>query len=250
MLPSVQLYSVRDALAADPLGTLQQLRESGFERVEPFDLAGHATMLADGLAQTGLEAPSTHASLLAAEDPASVFATARDLGIGTVIDPFWNPDDWASEEGVRSVARRLNELAPIAARHGVRLGYHNHAFECATDFEGRTGLELLVEHLDPAVVLELDTYWAAVAGVDPAALLRSLGERVRLVHLKDGPIEADTSTQLPLGEGAMDLPALLGAAPWLELGVIEFDDYAGDVLDGVAQSLEHLGRVDASGQGA
>ncbi|MDO5662078.1 MAG: sugar phosphate isomerase/epimerase [Brachybacterium sp.] len=247
MLSSVQLYSVRDSLAHDAEGTLRSLRSSGFERVEPFALLQHQDMLRDLLPTTGLQAPSAHASLLDVEDPGPTLRAAADLGVDTVIEPYWNPEDWESEAGVRSVADRLNALVGPARDHGVRIGYHNHDFECVPHFEGLTGLEVLAQHLAPEIVLELDTYWAAVGGSDPTHLLGALGERVQLLHLKDGPITKDTAAQLPLGEGAMDVPSILRAAPWVEYGVIEFDDYADDVLDGVAQSLTYLGMLTPAG---
>ena len=88
-------------------------------------------------------------------------------------------------------------------------------------------------------MIELDTYWAAVGGQDVPALLGRLGERVRLLHLKDGPVTTDHAAQLPLGEGAMPVPAILAAAPAAELGVLEFDAYAGDLFDGIAGGLAY-----------
>lgn len=240
MLPSVQLYSVREALAEDPRATLQTLRDGGFERVEPFGLAENGPALMPLLAELSLAAPTTHASLLSADDPQQVLDLAAQMGVGTVIDPFWNPEDWSTADRVASVADRLNALVEPAQKAGVSIGYHNHAFELANRIDGRPALEVLADHLDPAVALEVDTYWAAVGGADPAELLRTLGERVRFVHLKDGPVSHDANEQLPLGQGAMDVPTLLATAPWLELGVIEFDEYAGDVLEGVVQSLRYL----------
>jgi hypothetical protein len=67
---------------------------------------------------------------------------------------------------------------------------------------------------------------------------------VRLLHLKDGPIEQDTASQLPLGSGAMPVAAILAAAPAVELAVLEFDDYAGDLFEGLA-----AGRAFANGLG-
>jgi len=90
------------------------------------------------------------------------------------------------------------------------------------------------------VVLELDTYWAAVGGQDVPALLRRLGDQVRLLHLKDGPIETDTATQLPVGSGAMPVAEILRAACAVELAVLEFDDYAGDVFEGIAAGYDYV----------
>lgn len=233
---SVQLYTVRDALAADPAGTLARLAEAGYTTVEPFDLLGHADMLETALPAAGLQAASTHAALVAENDPEAVFAAAARLGITTVIEPVSDREIWTDPERIRQVAERLNALAPLAARHGVRIGYHNHDAECRPLADGRTGLEHLAESLDPAVVLEVDTYWAAVAGADPAALLRTLGERVIAVHLKDGPLSGGTEDQVILGQGEVDVPAILDAASGVELGVIEFDDHRGDVLQAVCDS--------------
>ncbi|MCY1243216.1 hypothetical protein D9M72_562210 [compost metagenome] len=90
------------------------------------------------------------------------------------------------------------------------------------------------------MVLEVDTYWAAVGGEDPADLLRRLGDRVAAIHVKDGPVSKDTKAQLPAGQGKIDLASVLGAVPALEVAVVEFDDYTGDVFDGIAASLKYL----------
>ena len=70
-------------------------------------------------------------------------------------------------------------------------------------------------------------------------LLERLGSRVALLHVKDGPIESDPSTQLPAGQGAVDLPAVLAAAPHATR-IVEFDAYRGDIFDGIAESLAYL----------
>ncbi|EWS82764.1 sugar phosphate isomerase/epimerase family protein [Brachybacterium phenoliresistens] len=248
MLISVQLYSVREALAADPIATLSSLRDMGFESVEPFGILDWADTLRTALPELGLSAPSTHAGVLAEADPARLFGVAANLGVRTVIEPHRDRSHWTSVDDIRRTADLLNGLAGTAAEEGVRLGYHNHEFELETDFEGRTGLEVLSEDLDPRVVLEVDTFWAAVGGQDPAQLLRRLGQQVQLAHLKDGPLNRETSQQKPIGQGEMDVPAILEAAPWLEIGVIEFDDYAGDVLEGIRQSREALGRLQSNGE--
>ncbi|MFC0674774.1 sugar phosphate isomerase/epimerase family protein [Brachybacterium hainanense] len=248
MRTSVQLYSVREALAADPRATLTALREQGFEHVEPFGLLDWAERLRPLLPELGLTAPSTHASVIDAEDPARLFGVAAELGVGTVIDPYRDREQWTSVEGVERTADLLNSLADAAQSAGVRIGYHNHEFEVQTDLEGRTGLEVLAAALDPRIVLEVDTFWVAVGGQDPARLLRALGQRVQLAHLKDGPLNRETALQTPIGQGEMDVPAILEAAPWLEYGVIEFDDYTGDVLDGIRQSREALGRLQSNGE--
>lgn len=238
---SVQLYSVREAFATDPAATLRRLAEIGFSQVEPYGLLEHAETLRPLLAEFGLSAPSTHVSLLAADDPARAFGTAAELGVRTVIEPMWDREAWGREDDIKATADRLNALVPLATENGVRIGYHNHDFETRPVFTGRCALEILADHLDPRVVLELDTFWSAVGGTDPAELLRSLGQRIQLVHLKDGPLSGDVRSQLPLGHGEMDVPSILETGDWLELGVIEFDGYDGDIFEAVESSFTTLG---------
>ena len=88
-------------------------------------------------------------------------------------------------------------------------------------------------------MLEVDTYWAQVGGADTPALLAALGDRVRLVHVKDGTLDGDIDTQQPAGSGEVDVAAILAAAP-RAVRVIEFDAYDGDVFAGIAQSLAWL----------
>ena len=134
----------------------------------------------------------------------------------------------------------LNAAAKKGADHGIRVGYHNHAWELESSIDGQTALEYLAGLLDPEVVLEVDTYWAAVGGQDPVDLLGRLGDRVKFIHIKDGPINTDRKAQQPAGQGKMAVWDIIGAARSLEVGVVEFDDYSGDIFEGIAQSLAYL----------
>ncbi len=247
---SLQLYTVRRALDADCAGTMQRIAEIGFTRVEPYDFLARADALAAGFAATGLSAPSAHfrfldAGSLAGATLDDVFATAARLGIPTVIDPFVDPAKWQSAADIGATADALNAAAEVAVKHGIRIGYHNHWFELESVIGGAviggdTGLEVLASALNPAVILELDTYWAAAGGQDVVALLGRLGDRVRLLHIKDGPIEADPASQLAVGAGRMPVWDIIAAATSLEVAVVELDDFAGDMFDAVADSYAYL----------
>jgi sugar phosphate isomerase/epimerase len=249
---SLQLWTVRDAFAADRAGTLRRLAEIGFAQVEPCDLVNEADELATVLTECGLTAPTAHAMLLQ-DDQHQIFSGANRLGVGTVVVPFTNPDHWQDPQQIRDIATSINAAARKGAGYGVRVGYHNHHWEISSRFEGRTALELFADLLDPEVVLEVDTYWAAVGGEDPAQLLARLGERVVAIHIKDGPIPdpsgevleaqalADISrSQLPAGQGDIDIWGVIAAGTSVEVRVVEFDHYAGDIFEGAAASLRYL----------
>lgn len=235
---SVQLYTVREALAADPAATFARLAEIGFRSVELFGFVDRADEFAALLSGSGLDAPSGHASLVD-QDVVPVFEAARALGMTTVIDPFTDPARWTSGDDIAAIASELNRVAAIGADLGITVGYHNHQFELEAEVDGTTGLEVLADLLDPSVVLELDTYWAAVGGADPVALLGRLGDRVQLIHVKDGDISMNTRNQAPAGEGRMPVLDILAAAPTARR-VVEFDDFDGDMFEAVGRSASYL----------
>ncbi|WP_367137485.1 sugar phosphate isomerase/epimerase family protein [Saccharothrix sp. HUAS TT1] len=240
---SVQLYSVRDAFAADPLDTLRRLAAIGFTRVEPYGVLENAEVLRTALPDLGITAPTAHAQLIGA-DQAAVFAAAADCGVEVVIDPFVDPERWRDPADVAATASALNAAAEVAADHGLRVGYHNHWWELASRIDGRSAFEVLADRLDPAVVLEVDTYWATVGGEDAPALLRRLGGRVHAIHVKDGGLARDGSGQVPAGQGRVPVADVLAAAPDA-LRVVEFDAYDGDVFAGIAASRAFLAEVGA-----
>jgi sugar phosphate isomerase/epimerase len=89
------------------------------------------------------------------------------------------------------------------------------------------------------VLLEVDTYWAAVGGQDVPALLGRLGDRVRYLHVKDGPITKE-EPMTAVGTGLMPIAEVLAAAPSAEWHIVELDRCATDMMTAVEQSLNWL----------
>ncbi|KRE77094.1 sugar phosphate isomerase/epimerase [Arthrobacter sp. FX8] len=236
---SLQLYTLRNAISEDLPGTIRKVAEIGFTQVEPYNFVATARELGAALKENGLTAPSGHAPLMS-QDQDEIFAAAKELGITTVIDPFLPAEHWQKAEDIQATAEKLNAAAKKGAEYGIRVGYHNHAWELESTIEGRTALEYFASLLDPELVLEVDTYWAAVGGQDPVELLARLGDRVKFIHIKDGPLNKDNKAQQPAGQGKVPVMEVIAAAKSLEVGVVEFDDYAGDIFDGIAQSLAFL----------
>lgn len=239
MTYSLQLYTVRGPLEEDLDGTVKRVAELGFTAVEPYNFVATADALAAALDANGLTAPSGHAPLLRA-DQDEIFQAAKKLGIGTVIDPHVDSARWTTESDVKATAEALNAAAAKGAEYGITVGYHNHEFELENRIGGRSALEVMAEHLDPRVVLEVDTYWAAVGGEDPVALIERLGDRVRFIHIKDGPLTKEDKDQVAVGAGKMPIREIIAAAKHLEAGVVELDDFNGDIFDAVGDSLTYL----------
>jgi sugar phosphate isomerase/epimerase len=236
---SVQLYTVRGALEEDFDGTLAKIAGFGYTQVEPFAFVNLFDDLKTGLSTHGLAAPTTHMGLLAVDDQDAVFTAAKELGIETIIVPSSDRASWQSAEGIAEIAAGLNAAAEKAAAHGLKVGYHNHEYELVSEIDGRHGLEVLAEQLDPAVVLEVDTYWAFVGGADVPALLDRLGDRVVALHIKDGDGSLDNKKQVPVGAGVVPVNEFMAAAP-NALFVVELDDSEGDLVEAVGASREYL----------
>ena len=253
---SLQLYTVRDSLAADQDATLGRIAQLGFTAVELYGLEQYSDAYATSLAAYGLAAPSAHVPLATGELEES-FALAEKLGVHTVIESFTPPTLWESAGEIARLADRLNTAADLAASRGLRVGYHNHDGEIRNRVEGVTGLDHFASLLDPRVVLEVDAYWVAAGGEDLVAFLARNADLVKFIHVKDGSLTGDLpnqvpaghisleqpehlSGQVPAGRGVVPLAAGLDAVPDLEFAVVEFDVYAGDLFSGIAEARQFL----------
>ncbi len=258
---SLQLYTVRDLLDEDFEGTMAQVAGRGFTAVELYDFVGRADQFATALEANGLEAPSGHTFIVSESfiNPdgsgttvpvpswEETFDAAEKLGMHMVIEPYTAPELWEDPKEIEHIANRLNAAAKEAAKRGLRVGYHNHAHELEAKHGDQTGLELLESLLDPEVLLQLDLYWVLKGGADPVELVKKLGDRVRLVHAKDGLMDEQLAAQFPpadqaiAGAGVVPLKEALEQAPDLELAIVEFDHYPGeDLLTAVEASRLYL----------
>ena len=236
---ALQLYTVRDQLTADRAGVLARVAVMGYGAVEPFDILNDPAGLRADLDAAGLSVCSVHATPAGA-DAEAVARAARTLGADTVIIPYLPPPRFADAGSVQALARELNELAAQLAGRGLRLGYHNHDFELSSLVGGVPALEVLAHHLDDAVLLEVDTYWAAVGGQDVPALLGRLGDRVRYLHVKDGPVVDRNDFMTAVGTGRMPVAEILAANPSVEWHVVELDRCATDTMTAARDSLAWL----------
>jgi sugar phosphate isomerase/epimerase len=237
--PALQLYSVREQLPAGRKAVLARIAGFGYGAVEPYDVRSDPDHLRDDLAEAGLAVCSVHAKALG-DDAGPLLRGAQTVGTDTVIVPSVDPERFVDADAIAVLARELNEAAARAADYyGLRFGYHNHWFELESIVRGRTGLEVLADGLDDTVVLEVDTYWAAVGGQDVPALLRRLGDRVRYLHVKDGPVTRE-DPMTAVGGGRMPVAEILAACPSAQWHVVELDRCATDMLTAVGDSLAWL----------
>ncbi len=234
----VQLYSVREQITADRDGVLRRLAQIGYGAVEPYDPLDDPAGFRAIADELGLAIPSTHGPVLS-DRREELAAAAATLGIEALIVPAVPAAEFADQAAVSRTAQRLNEAAAWAAGHGLHVGYHNHYWEFTELADGRPALDALADELVPEVFLEIDVYWAVVAGVDVPDLLKRLADRVGYLHVKDGPGTVD-DPMTAVGAGTLPIADILAAAPPGARRVVELDRCATDVFDALADSHRYL----------
>lgn len=184
---ALQLYSVRDDMAADFEGTLRKVRELGYDGVEFAGLHGRQPAeVRRLLAENGLAAVSAHVPIdeLAADIP-GVVGAYKEIGCAYIALPWMDEERRPGHAKYPLLLEQARAIAEECRRQGMLLLYHNHDFEFEK-VDGEYGLDRLYRDL-PADLLatEFDTCWINVAGEDPVAYLHTYAGRAPVVHLKD-----------------------------------------------------------------
>jgi sugar phosphate isomerase/epimerase len=238
---ALQLYTVRDDAAADLDAVLERAAGLGFLGVEPAGLHGFgAQRFRARCAALGLAIPAAHAELPAdAESARAVLGEVAELGAPALVIPLLPPDTFARRDAILRAAAWVAAMGELARGFGLALGYHNHDWEFAARLGSDTAHAVFFAALPAEVFAEVDVYWARVGGCDPAAELRRLGTRARLLHVKDGPARDDQAPMTAVGDGALDVPGILAASS-AEWHIVEIDHCRGDVWQALERSCAYL----------
>lgn len=237
---SVQLYSVRDQAAKDFPGALKRIADMGYVGVEFAGLHGMTPQAVRSLLdQLGLVASSAHGPMPTEQNVAEVIATARTLGYTRHVSGF-GPAQFATKEEILKAAAITTTAAELLKGSGITLGVHNHWWEFDRKIDGKYPHEIFMKAVPAAVFSELDTYWVTVGGADAAAMVKKLGKRAPLLHIKDGPGN-NKDPHTAVGQGVVDWKAVFAAAsPAVEWAIVELDHCATDMFAAVAESYRYL----------
>ena len=238
-VPGLQLYTLGLGPGDDLSAALKQVAGIGYRQVEFPGNYGHPVdQLKQAVVAAGLVCPSIHVlprrvpnSWHLEGDLSQLAAELHTLGaryavvsIPRLPDRIYNVllhppagfdeaaasrlfetlelDDW------KRTADMLNEKAAVLERSGIQTAYHNHALDFHPLPGGANGYHVLIERTDPKLVrFQLDIGWAVAAKQDVGTLFKVLGDRVRLLHLKDTKRIATSLTDLAstdLGTGIVD----------------------------------------------
>ena len=174
------------------------------------------------LKEAGLCAVALHEDLGSVKkNPEAVIDRAAELLTDKVVITGMYRFDYSDRRAVEELAKDLNASGERLGKSGIALLYHNHNCEFRRVEKNRTAYDVLIEETDSRYVnFELDSYWPTEAGVSAIALMKRLGERMRLYHINDrgtkvtGPSMTPIlkSDSMELGYGNMNLEELITQA--------------------------------------
>ncbi|MFD1467091.1 sugar phosphate isomerase/epimerase family protein [Hymenobacter caeli] len=255
----LQLYTVREAMAKDPAGTLAQLAKIGYNSVEGATYTGSQQFygmtpqaFAALLKQNGLIMPSSHYRLgeemaNGAPVPGTMLHDwdravddAAAAGVKYMVCAYLSEAERGTLDHYKYVADQLNKAGERCQKAGLQLCYHNHDFEFKAQ-NGQLPYDLLLATDKKLVQMELDLYWVTKAGHDPLALFKQHPGRFPLWHVKD----MDKTLQqafTEVGNGSIDFKKIFAHAKeaGLQYFFVEQDATPGSPFDSVTESIDYI----------
>ena len=263
-LLGVQLYSVRDDMKANPLGTLEQLSKMGYRYVEHANYVnrkfyGYSAQefrkVLDGL---DLKMPSGHTVMrtqhwdAATKDFTSEWKyTVEDaavLGQQFVISPWMDSNLRNNKDELMKFLDLFNKSGELCQKYGMKFGYHNHEFEFTSKIDDQLLFDIIMQNTDPKLVIhQLDIGNMYGAGGRAADIMNRYPGRFPSMHVKDEIKAAkgemnDGYESTVLGKGVLGVKDVLDLANKVggtEHYIIEQESYQEQKpLDAVKEDLE------------
>lgn len=256
----LQLYTIRDAMMADPSGSLKKVSDLGYKYLELADYTngkfyGYEPLdfkkVVDDL---GLVIISSHTQV---EGAGVTLDTARKMaedhakiGAKYCIQPWIVEEMRTTIASYQRMAANWNQIGNIMKEQGLQFGYHNHNFEFNT-VEGKVPyFDVMLAELDKDLVtMELDMFWANKAGHNPVDIINKYPGRFQLFHLKDmytnqppffDVIKDDIA---PVGEGVINFKEILAAkdVAGMKYKIVEQDQSRdNDIFGDIQKSIVNL----------
>ncbi len=252
----LQLYTVRDHMAKDPVATLARVAQIGYNSVEGatytgdekfygMSVAGFKKVLSDN----GLVMYSSHYLLgeggkikgTMMNDWDKAVDDAAAVGLKYMICAWLQPSERGSLDHYKQVGEDLNKAGEVCKKAGIQLCYHNHNFEFIQE-NGKYPYDTLLSTTDKNLVkMEMDMYWMTKAKQDPIALFNEHPGRFPLWHLKDMDNKPDQMFT-EVGSGIIDFKKIFAHAnkAGLKYFFVEQDICPGDPYDSIAKSYHYI----------
>jgi sugar phosphate isomerase/epimerase len=242
----VQLYTFRDELEKDVLGTLEQIASIGIKKIESARSSkGHYYGLTpremkNACADLGMKLVSGHVHL--DDHFQKTMDEAAESGQEYLICSSM-PSEGQTIDNYLRVAEKFNEAGEACKKMGLKFGYHNHGYEFDSD-SGEVLYDLLLNNTDEHLVhMELDLGWVVMAGKDPIDYFERFSGRFPLWHLKDMSLKHQESTEF--GKGDVDINRMIAhkKASGVKHIFIEQEEYSSTPLESMKANMEFLNNL-------
>ena len=244
----LQLYSLRDSIFKDPKGVLKSVADFGYKELETFGYSeGKLFGLSvkeygDYVKGLGMKTLSGHYGIdLLDKNWEKACADAKSLGQQYVVVPWLNEEFYKTLDVLKQTCAKINKAAVVAKAAGLKMGYHNHAFEFK-QVEGQVIFDVMLQELDPKLVsIEMDLFWVVNAGQDPMKYFEKYPGRFEQWHVKDMD-KTDRNRNADVGTGTIDFKAIFANAKksGMKHFYIEQETYPGTPADSIKASITNL----------
>ena len=212
----LELYSVRQELQKDDVGTGKAVAKMGYDAVEfyaPYtgwtvEKAKDMRKLLDDL---GVKCLSNHTGAPAFAPDKIEHTIALNTILGSKLIVMSSAGRVQGLDGWKGVAEKLNTGAEKMKAAGIRAGFHNHKTEFVP-IDGKMPMEVLAEGTSKNIVLQLDVGTCVEAGVDPVAWIKKNPGRFASIHCKDWSKDPAIGFKALFGEGDSPWKKLFAAA--------------------------------------
>jgi sugar phosphate isomerase/epimerase len=243
----LQLYSLRDIIGKDPKAVLKSVAEFGYKELETYGYKDGkyfglpAKEYGEYVKSLGMKNMSGHYGIdLVKNGWEQTCADAKLIGQEYVVVPYLTEEYYKTLDDVKKTCALINSGLAVAKKNGLKMGYHNHAFEFK-QVEGQVMFDVMMKELDPDMRMELDIYWVVNAGMDPIALFNKYPGRFEQWHVKDMD-KTDRSKNADLGTGSIDYKPIFAQAKLsgMKHFYIEQETYPSSSTESVKASIKGL----------
>ena len=217
-----QTWPVRDMIAKDFPGTINQLAVAGFQSIELCSPVGYADSGFAGLAKysgaelrkiindAGLSCTSSHFGIQELRDDLDGrIKWAKDVGITQILVPTLAGPKNPTMDDVKRAADEYNKMGEKSAQAGIQQGLHNEDFELSK-IDGKRTYDILFQLLDPKLVKFQFQVSTISDGYDAAEYFTKYPGRFISMHVQGW--DAKQKKIAPVGQDTLDWKKIFEAA--------------------------------------
>lgn len=258
----LQLYSVRNEIEADLVGTLKAVKAMGYDYIESAGAGFYGLNAAEAkalLEEIGLTLISVHSTIINEEN----LELYQALGVKNLTISYYALEKYRTDWD--GAVAYFTDAAEKAKKYGMRLFYHNHDFEFEMLGDKKIIDKLYTELPEGTIAPQFDVCWVTYGGSDPAEYIRKYAhKKMTMAHLKDftcqgavkgavyeliegGTVKKSKEENLfrfrSVGDGVVDFEKVLAAAEEADIDVLiveQDQSYEIPALDAVKKSREYL----------